>query len=202
MYSRLPYLVLSLCLLTYGCGDKGGSASSNSGGGASAETSARAAAKHYDWDGWDQEVTTEIADWETIETAIESHKGKIVVVDFWATWCEPCLEEFPGLVRLQKMHKEDVVAISVNMNYAGLDDETPEKMKDEALDKLTEFDARIENYVSKQIDEEMFQQANIKQIPTILVFDKTGKRHEELAPDGPVSYSKHVYPVVEELLKK
>lgn len=33
---------------------------------------------------------------------IADHKGQILLVDFWATWCEPCLKELPELARLQK----------------------------------------------------------------------------------------------------
>src|SRR3979490_13613 len=33
---------------------------------------------------------------------LSDYKGKIVVLNFWATWCPPCVEETPGLNRLQK----------------------------------------------------------------------------------------------------
>jgi thiol-disulfide isomerase/thioredoxin len=37
-----------------------------------------------------------------LEKRIEAEKGNVVLLNFWATWCVPCREEFPDLVRLQK----------------------------------------------------------------------------------------------------
>jgi thiol-disulfide isomerase/thioredoxin len=52
-----------------------------------------------------------LADW------IAKHHGKVVLVDFWATWCGPCVKEFPHLVELSNKHRDAGLAvISVSMN--------------------------------------------------------------------------------------
>ncbi len=38
------------------------------------------------------------------EQRLESFRGRVVVLNFWATWCAPCLEEMPDLVRIQKRY--------------------------------------------------------------------------------------------------
>ncbi len=50
---------------------------------------------------------------------IEAFKGKVVLLNLWATWCGPCREEMPALDRLQRelgSNKFEVVAVSVDKN--------------------------------------------------------------------------------------
>ena len=44
------------------------------------------------------------------------YKGKVVIVDFWASWCEPCKVELPALNKLHKKYKGKVVVIGVNVD--------------------------------------------------------------------------------------
>ena len=52
------------------------------------------------------EPTPELAwtDLDGHEQALEEFRGSVVVLNFWATWCAPCLEEMPDLVRIQKRY--------------------------------------------------------------------------------------------------
>ncbi len=51
------------------------------------------------------------------KVSLNEFRGKIVVLNFWATWCPPCIEEMPSLVQMQQKMKGkgvEVVAISVD----------------------------------------------------------------------------------------
>ncbi|MEK7810503.1 MAG: TlpA disulfide reductase family protein [Pseudomonadota bacterium] len=48
---------------------------------------------------------------------LQDYRGKWVLVNFWATWCPPCLEEVPDLVSLHEAHKKtDLVVIGVALD--------------------------------------------------------------------------------------
>ncbi len=52
--------------------------------------------------------------WQRLRT---EHRGRVLLVNFWATWCEPCREEFPALVELHRNYRQrglSLVAISMD----------------------------------------------------------------------------------------
>jgi thiol-disulfide isomerase/thioredoxin len=41
-------------------------------------------------------------------------KGKFIIVNFWASWCEPCAEEFPSMMKLLAEYRDDVVILALS----------------------------------------------------------------------------------------
>lgn len=50
------------------------------------------------------------------ELNIEQYKGKVVYVDFWASWCVPCRKSFPWMNEMHQKYGKDLVVIGVNVD--------------------------------------------------------------------------------------
>jgi thiol-disulfide isomerase/thioredoxin len=92
----------------------------------------------------------------------KQEKKPIVILNFWASWCLPCLKEFPSLVKFQNKYKEKVVVLGING-----DQDDPEKsvLKIEKKYSLN-FDSLLDP--KDKLSDEFFVTA----YPTSLVFFK------------------------------
>lgn len=64
------------------------------------------------------EVSVSVATPDQFAEVIASHKGKVIFVDFWATWCVPCRKAFPHTVELARKHPEKLAVVSMALDDA------------------------------------------------------------------------------------
>ena len=60
-----------------------------------------------------------INDLQGIERTLSDHKGKVILLNFWATWCPPCRDEMPAMQRLWERYKDKgfvIIAVSADYN--------------------------------------------------------------------------------------
>ncbi len=99
-------------------------------------------------------------------TSLEAFRGRVVLLNFWATWCAPCIREMPSLDRLQaKLGGEGLTVAAVSEDFAGLEVVTP-FFKRLGL-------ANLEVYLDP--DGTLSRAAGIAGLPTTLLIDREGR---------------------------
>ena len=105
--------------------------------------------------------------WEAIKPA-----GRPVLVNFWATWCDPCREEFPDLVKIAADYKGRIDVVTVS-----LDD--PAEIDTSVRRFLADMGAEMPAYLLSTKDEDAVITSVSKEwggaLPFTIIFDKSGK---------------------------
>src|SRR4051794_23579905 len=106
-----------------------------------------------------------------IPSQVAKNKGKVVLINFWATWCAPCADEFPALVKLYTAYKTrglEVIAVSMN-DFS----ETPD---------VTSF-VRSQNapfpvYIAGTVEQTFYRSVDKRWssgLPLSMIYDNSGK---------------------------
>lgn len=136
------------------------------------------------------------ADAPTIKRYIASQHGKVVVVDFWATWCLNCMAEFPTVVKLQRQYAgKGLVVIGVSQDVAR---DVPGRVKP----FLARQHATFAEFLEQADDPEDFINAFDPKwqgdLPRTFIYDRRGQLVKEL----PASQSeKSLAATVREVMK-
>ena len=96
---------------------------------------------------------------------IEKFLGRYVLVNFWATWCVPCIKEMPALDRLaESFYEKDLTIIAINQDAGGFNEVKP-FLKSMALKKiLVWYDKKNEG----------FRDLSFKGLPTTVLINPKG----------------------------
>ena len=164
-------LAVSLCLTLSGCEVKTTTTNAHSSGvGQAGSEPAPAAAA----------VNLQVVDEKEFAAVVAKHKGKVVLVDFWATWCGPCVEAFPHTVEMHKKHHKRGLA-AISLSFDDPDDQV--KVRTFLESQGATFDNLLSKYGTALVDAATafdFEGS----LPHYRLYDRTGKLRHSWSPES------------------
>jgi cytochrome c biogenesis protein CcmG/thiol:disulfide interchange protein DsbE len=106
-----------------------------------------------------------LKDMNGADVRLATFKGKVILLNFWATWCGPCKAEIPSLVELQSEYGEDLVVLGFSV------DDTVEKMRPYAAEYKVNYPLLVGN--GRDDVQEAF--GPLYGIPVSVIIDRQGK---------------------------
>lgn len=119
------------------------------------------------------EVSLVVGDAAKLREMIARHKGKVVLVDCWATWCGPCVQAFPHTVELANKYREQGLA-TITVSFDELADQP------RVVDFLKRQGAWFDNLLSKHdgVSQAAANDFEVESLPQYRLYDRQGRlRH-------------------------
>ena len=112
------------------------------------------------------QLKTSFVDLKNKKVDLTSYKGKKIIINYWATWCKPCIMEMPGLTRAEEILK--------NYNYTFL------LVSDERISKISKFknDKKYNFNFLKSVGSN--ETLGIYSLPTAYIFNEKGIKIETI----------------------
>lgn len=115
------------------------------------------------------------------ETALSDYRDSLVILNMWASWCEPCVRELPALLEIHENYNEEgVEVITMNMN-------SYERTQEEAETFAAEFNlTRTPSAID--MDGDVADAYQLQYLPTTVIIDRDGIIIEKIA--GEITYER------------
>lgn len=121
-----------------------------------------------------QAANFELKDLSGKKVSLEELNGKVVFIDFWATWCPPCRASIPAVEKLYEEYKDNdsVCFLGINLN--------------EDKDTVAKFaEQQGITYTVLLSNNKVITDYNIRSIPTFFIIDKKGEVAKKYSGYGP-----------------
>jgi thiol-disulfide isomerase/thioredoxin len=107
-----------------------------------------------------------------LQQLVKQARGKVILMNFWASWCDPCVEEIPDLLKITREFRPyglEVILVSID---------EPEDIDTKTAPFLKAQGVNFRTYIKKTRDDEVFINSVDKKwtgaIPATFIYDKNG----------------------------
>lgn len=127
-------------------------------------------------------------DFDGDTVAVSDFEGKVVMIDFWETWCKPCLASFPTMQKLQEEYPDDFIVLAVTPGFS----DTQDDAESFAEDNDYTFEYLLDS-------DKVHQQLGVQGIPFKVYVDANGEFIEKsMGTSGPDEDYKKLKKLIEE----
>lgn len=102
---------------------------------------------------------------------LDSLRGHVVVLDFWGTWCAPCMAEMPALSKVYRQFQSNTGVVFLAVN-SGWNDDTPDKIRRTIQEKHLDMPVALDTTG-------VAQRLEVESLPTLILIDRHGQIRTE-----------------------
>ncbi|MFP9099438.1 TlpA family protein disulfide reductase [Flavobacterium sp. RHBU_24] len=113
---------------------------------------------------------------KSFEEIIAENKGKVILIDYWASWCKPCRKEMPEMRALMKKYKD----ANITFVFISMDIEADEWKKAAEKEKIVNMPYSYMSWDIKKTD--LSRLIKVSSIPRYVIFNKDGNLVNADAP--------------------
>jgi len=132
-----------------------------------------------------------------LDSLIAHRNGNILLLNIWATWCEPCKEEFPDLIKLSSDYKKK------NVQFAAISVDYPDEVKEKIIPFIDSLHVPFHIFVADFVSQDSFINTLNHEwsgaVPATFIFDTNGVQKKFLLGKQTFNQFKHA---VDDLLNK
>ncbi|MBU0735622.1 MAG: TlpA family protein disulfide reductase [Proteobacteria bacterium] len=126
-----------------------------------------------------------LSDMSGQSVSLEQYKGRVVLLDFWATWCPPCRMTIPVLIKLQDQYRDNGLVI------LGVSIDDPKQITDKDMQhfiRMTKINYPVFRFNQKILEDYFSGQA--LSVPTMFIIDRNGKIRDKIVGFQPDALKK------------